>query len=151
MLMQPAALTDLDYAEATTLVAAMRQRQLSPVEVLDHVLQRAERLQPVLNAFLTLEDPDKLHAWAQAAEAALQRGDSVGVLCGLPVSVKDLEPTQGLRTTYGSKFFEHNVPDFDGGVATRLRKAGALIFGKTNTPHYGHKDSCDNLLGPPAR
>jgi Asp-tRNA(Asn)/Glu-tRNA(Gln) amidotransferase A subunit family amidase len=150
--MQSPAPGTLDYAEATTLVAAMRQRQLSPVEVLDHVLQRAERLQPRLNAFLTLEDPDKLRAAAQAAEQAIMRNDDGrGPLHGLPVSVKDLEPTKGLRTTFGSKFFEHNIPDFDGGVATRLRKSGALIFGKTNTPHYGHKDSCDNLLGPPAR
>ena len=76
---------------------------------------------------------------------------SLGPLHGMPVSVKDLEPTQGLRTTYGSKFFETFVPDFDGGVATKLRAAGAIIFAKTNTPQFGHKDSCDNLLGPPTR
>src|SRR5207253_7041634 len=71
--------------------------------------------------------------------------DLLGSLHGLPVSVKDLEPTAGLRTTYGSKFFEDFVPDFDGAAAGRLRAAGAIIFGKTNTPHFGHKDSCDNL------
>ena len=148
--MQPAALTDLTYAEATTLIQALRSRQLSPVELLDHVLRRAEQLQPALNAFLTL-DPDAARTAARDAEQAIMRDEPPGILCGLPVSIKDLEPTRGLRTTYGSKFFENYVPDFDGGVAERVRQAGGIIFGKTNTPHYGHKDSCDNLLGPPAR
>jgi Asp-tRNA(Asn)/Glu-tRNA(Gln) amidotransferase A subunit family amidase len=142
--------TDLRYADATSLVAAIRSRQLSPLELLDDVLQRADHLQPVINAFLTL-DPEAARAAARAAEDAVMRNEPLGPLHGLPVSVKDLEPTRGLRTTYGSKFFENYVPDFDGGVAGRLRMAGAVIFGKTNTPHYGHKDSCDNLLGPPAR
>jgi Asp-tRNA(Asn)/Glu-tRNA(Gln) amidotransferase A subunit family amidase len=145
-----AALSDLDYAEATTLTQAIKNRQLSPVELLDHVLRRAAALQPSVNAFVTL-DEEVARAAARTAEELVTRGEPLGVLHGLPVSVKDLEPTRGLRTTYGSKFFEHYVPDFDGGVASRLRSAGAIIFGKTNTPHYGHKDSCDNLLGPPTR
>jgi Asp-tRNA(Asn)/Glu-tRNA(Gln) amidotransferase A subunit family amidase len=145
-----AALTDLNYAEATALAQAIRNRQLSPVELLDSVLRRAEELQPVINPFVTL-DVDNARGAARAAEQAVMRGESVGVLHGLPVSVKDLEPTRGLRTTYGSKFFENHIPDFDGGVAARLRQGGAIIFGKTNTPHYGHIDSCENLLGPPTR
>lgn len=142
--------TDLHYAEATALAQAIRERKLSPVELLDAVLDRAEHLQPVINAFVTL-DPDNARKAARAAEQSVMRSEPLGVLHGLPVSVKDLEPTRGLRTTYGSKFFEHHVPDFDGGVATRIRAAGGIIFGKTNTPHYGHKDSCDNLIGPPTR
>jgi Asp-tRNA(Asn)/Glu-tRNA(Gln) amidotransferase A subunit family amidase len=144
------ALTDLDFATATGLVEALRARSLSPVELLDHVLARAERLQPTLNAFVTL-DAEGARAAAQVAEQALMRGESGGPLLGLPVSVKDLEPTIGVRTTSGSKFFENWVPDFDGAVAGRLRSAGAILFGKTNTPHFGHKDTCDNLLGPPTR
>src|SRR5262252_7958994 len=98
--------TDLRYAEATALVQAIRDRQLSPVELLDDVLQRADQLQPILNAFLTL-DPDRARQAAQAAEGAVIRGDALGPLHGLPVSVKDLEATAGLRTTSGSKFFEN--------------------------------------------
>ena len=143
-------LTTLAYAPATDLVEAIRTRRLSPVEVLDDVLARAERLQDSVHAFVTL-DAERARAAAQAAEAAVMRGDALGPLHGLPVSVKDLEPTAGLRTTYGSKFFEDFVPDFDGAAAARLRAAGAIIFGKTNTPHFGHKDSCDNLIGPPTR
>ena len=72
-----------------------------------------------MHAFVTL-DADRARAAAQAAEAAVMRGDPLGPLHGLPVSVKDLEPTAGLRTTYGSKFFEDFVPDFDGASAARL-------------------------------
>src|SRR5438477_881197 len=143
-------MTALDYAPATDLVEAIRARRLSPVEVLEDVLQRAERLQPSLHPFMTI-DADRARNAARDAEAAVTRGDSLGPLHGLPVSVKDLEPTAGLRTTYGSKFFEDFVPDFDGAVAGRLRSAGAILFAKSNTPHFGYKDLCDNLLGPPTR
>jgi Asp-tRNA(Asn)/Glu-tRNA(Gln) amidotransferase A subunit family amidase len=143
-------LTTLAYTPATSLAEAIRTRRLSPVEVLDDVLERAERLQPTVHAFVTL-DAERARDAARAAESAIMRGDPLGPLHGLPVSVKDLEPTAGLRTTYGSKFFEDYVPDFDGAVAGRLRGAGAILFGKTNTPHFGHKDMCDNLLGPPTR
>jgi Asp-tRNA(Asn)/Glu-tRNA(Gln) amidotransferase A subunit family amidase len=141
---------DLSFAEATALAAAVRQRELSPVELLDAVLRRAERSQPVLRPFVTL-DADRARDAARAAERDVMQNMPLGPLHGIPVPVKDLEPTQGLRTTYGSKFFETFVPDFDGVVAARLRAAGAIIFAKTNTPHFGHKDSCDNLLGPPTR
>ena len=143
--------TDLAFAEATDLEAAIRSRQLSPVELLDSVLERAERLQPILHPFVTLAG-DRARETAKSAEAAVMRGaNGLGPLHGLPVSVKDLEPTAGLRTTYGSKFFENNIPDVDGGVTTRLREAGAIIFGKTNTPHFGHKDMCDNLVAETTR
>lgn len=143
-------LSTLAFTPATTLAEAIRTRRVSPVEVLDDVLERAERLQPTVHAFVTL-DAERARDAARAAEAAVMRGDRLGPLHGLPVSVKDLEPTAGLRTTYGSRFFEDFVPDFDGGVASRLRAAGAILFGKTNTPHFGHKDMCDNLIGPPTR
>src|SRR5437879_5574577 len=143
-------LTTLDYAPAIDLVEAIRTRRVSPVELLDDVLERAERLQATVHAFVTI-DAERARAAASAAEAAVMRGDPLGSLHGLPVSVKDLEPTAGLRTTYGSKFFEDYIPDFDGAVAGRLRAAGAILFGKTNTPHFGHKDMCDNLIGPPTR
>jgi Asp-tRNA(Asn)/Glu-tRNA(Gln) amidotransferase A subunit family amidase len=79
------------------------------------------------------------------------RGEPVGPLHGLPVSIKDLEPTAGLPCTYGSKFYAGQVAGQDGMVSERVKAAGGIIIGKTNTPHYGHKDMCDNLLGPPGR
>jgi aspartyl-tRNA(Asn)/glutamyl-tRNA(Gln) amidotransferase subunit A len=143
--------SELLWTPALRLRELVRGQQLSPVELLEALLAQIERVDPSVHAFVTLEDGERLLAAARSAEQAVMRGDALGPLHGLPVSVKDLELTAGLRTTSGSKFFEDFVPDIDGPVAQRLRQAGAIIFGKTNTPQFGHKDSCDNLLGPPTR
>jgi aspartyl-tRNA(Asn)/glutamyl-tRNA(Gln) amidotransferase subunit A len=142
--------SDLLFTPATELIERMRRRDLSPVELMQAVLERAEHLQPTLNAFMTL-DAERALSTAHDAEAAVTRGSDLGPLHGLPVSIKDLEQTAGLRTTFGSKHFEHNVPEVDGVVAARLRGAGAIVFGKTNTPNFGHKSMSDNLLMPPTR
>jgi Asp-tRNA(Asn)/Glu-tRNA(Gln) amidotransferase A subunit family amidase len=141
---------DLCYTPATELGRLIRAREISPVELADAVLARIERLNPRLNAFLTVT-AERARADARAAEARAQRGALLGPLDGIPYSIKDLEPTAGIRTTFGSKWFESNVPAEDGAVAARLKAAGGVLLGKTNTPHFGHKDSCDNLLGPPCR
>jgi Asp-tRNA(Asn)/Glu-tRNA(Gln) amidotransferase A subunit family amidase len=140
----------LCFTPATELAKAIRARQLSPVEIIDTVLARIEALNPHLNAFLAV-DAERARARARQAEAAVMRGETLGLLHGLPVSIKDLEPSAGLRCTYGSKFFEHHIADVDGIVTERVKAAGGIVIGKTNTPHYGHKDMCDNLLGPPCR
>jgi Asp-tRNA(Asn)/Glu-tRNA(Gln) amidotransferase A subunit family amidase len=142
--------TELCFLPAVTLRDLYRARALSPVEVVDAVLDRIDRLNPVLNAYLTVT-ADRAREEARASEARWRRGDPRGPLDGLPYSVKDLEETAGVRTTFGSKWFEHYVPERDGVVAERLKEAGGILLGKTNTPHFGHKDSCDNLLGPPCR
>jgi Asp-tRNA(Asn)/Glu-tRNA(Gln) amidotransferase A subunit family amidase len=142
--------SDLAFTPATALVERIRRRELSPVELTEAVLQRADRLDAYLHAFLTLDHAGAREA-ARQAEAAVMRGEARGALHGLPVSIKDLEQTAGLRTTSGSKFFEHFVPTQDGAVAERLRAAGGILFGKTNTPHMGHKDMSDNLLMPATR
>lgn len=142
--------TDLCYTPATELAAMIRQRTLSPVELMDAVLARIEALNPRLNAFLAV-DADRARTQARAAEAAVMRGEPLKPLHGLPVSIKDLEPSAGLRCTYGSKFFADNIADVDGMVTERVKAAGGIVIGKTNTPHYGYKDMCDNLLGPPCR
>jgi Asp-tRNA(Asn)/Glu-tRNA(Gln) amidotransferase A subunit family amidase len=141
---------DLCFTPATELAAAIRNRQLSPVELVDAVLARIEALNPKLNAFLTI-DADGARAAAREAEAAVMRGDQLGLLHGLPVSIKDLETTAGLRCTYGAKFYENNIATTDGVITERIRRAGGVITGKTNTPFYGHKDMTDNLLGDPCR
>lgn len=142
--------TELCFTPATELSRLIRSRELSPVELMDAVLERIDRLNPQLNAFLAINHEGARNE-ARKAEAALMRGDELGLLHGLPVSIKDLEPTDGLRCTYGSKFFEDNIADIDGAVTGRVKATGGIITGKTNTPHYGHKDMCDNLLGPPCR
>ena len=142
--------TDLSYTPALELGRLYRAKKLSPVEVTDAVLDRIERLNPKLNAYLTVT-ADHARELARAAEARFARGEGRGALDGIPYSIKDLEPTAGVRTTYGSKFFEHNVPTEDGAVASRLRGSGGVLLGKTNTPHFGYKDMCDNLIGPPCK
>src|SRR5437763_2214357 len=142
--------SDLCFTPATELGRLIDARELSPVELVDAVLRRIERLNPVLNAYLTVA-ADPAREQARAAEGRALRGERRGPLDGIPYSIKDLEPTAGVRTTYGSKWFEHNVPAEDGAVAARLKATGGVLLGKTNTPHFGYKDMCDNLLGPPCR
>jgi Asp-tRNA(Asn)/Glu-tRNA(Gln) amidotransferase A subunit family amidase len=138
------------FTAATELRRLLRARDISPVELTKHALDRIEQVNPILNAFLTVS-ADLALQQARASEARAIRGELLGPLDGIPYSIKDLEPTGGVRTTYGSKWFEHNIPVEDGVVAARLRSAGGILLGKTNTPHYGYKDMCDNLLGPPCR
>ncbi|HSR26699.1 MAG TPA: amidase family protein [Candidatus Eisenbacteria bacterium] len=142
--------TELCFTPATELARMIRTRELSPVELLDAVLARVEGIDPLVHAFVTL-DAERARAAARRAEVAVRSGAELGPLHGLPVSVKDLEPVAGVRLTFGSRFHETSVPDSDGLVAERLRAAGAVLFGKTNTPAFGHKDMCDNLLMPATR
>ena len=142
--------TELCYTPAIELGRLIRAREVSPVEICDAVLGRIDRLNPVLNAYLTVT-ADHARDLARASEARALRGELLGPLDGIPYSLKDLEPTAGIRTTFGSKFFENNVPKEDGAVAMRLRASGGILLGKTNTPNFGYKDMCDNLLGPPCR
>ena len=129
---------DLAFTPATELAALIRGRQLSPVELMRATLARIEHSQPVLNAFITIAG-DAAMDQAHAAEDALRRGDVVGPLHGIPVAVKDLVPTAGIRTTWGSLIFKDHVPDTDAIVVARLKQAGAIIVGKTTTPEFGQQ------------
>ena len=142
--------TDLFFTPATELDRLIRMRAISPIELTRSLLERIERLNPKLNAFLMVT-ADLALAQAKAAEGRAMHGARLGPMDGIPYSIKDLEQTAGVRTTFGSKWFEKNIPTEDGVVAARLKKTGGVLLGKTNTPNFGHKDSCDNLLGPPCR
>ncbi len=141
-----------DAGELTALEASelISRRALSPVELLDAVLRKIERANPTLGAFLTVT-PELATEQARAAEQRATTGTRLGPLDGIPCSLKDLEPVANVRTTYGSAAFARNVATEDGIVAERIRRSGLVLTGKTNTPSFGHKDSCDNLLGPPCR
>jgi amidase len=134
---------ELCYTPATQLAAAIRLKNLSCTEVIDAFLTRIERLNPRLNAYCTVT-ADLARAAARQAEAAVLQGAELGALHGVPFSLKDLTPTKGIRTTFGSKIFEHYVPTEDAVLVERLRAAGAILLGKTNTPEFGCKGLTDN-------
>ena len=129
---------DLAFTSAAELAALIAQRVVSPVEIVDIVLDRIEKTQPTLNAFMTV-CADDARAAAKAAEAAVMRGDTLGPLHGVPFAVKDLVNTAGLRTTFGSWALADNVPRADSPSVARLKAAGAVLVGKTTTPEFGHK------------
>lgn len=139
---------ELCYTPATVLRGLIQRKELSPVELTAAVLERIERINPALNAYCTVT-ADDARAAARDAEAAVMRGDTLGPLHGLPLSVKDLTATKGVRMARGSKLYENYVPDEDAPAVARVRAAGAVILGKTNTPEFGWKGDSDNLVFGP--
>ena len=141
----------LCWTPATELAVLIRKKKISPVEVLDAVLDRIERLNPKLNAFVTLTD-EQARREAKAAERALsKKGARLGPLHGVPFSVKDLVITKGVRTTFGTPLYRDNVPSEDAPMVERLKAAGAIMLGKTNTPTFGWIGATHNLLFGPTR
>ncbi len=127
---------ELCFLTATELAQLIRTKQLSAQEVMEAHLAQIERVNPTVNAIVTLL-PEVALANAKAADAQLARGEAVGPLHGLPVAHKDLVETKGIRTTRGSPLFKDYIPDFDALIVERLRKGGAITIGKTNTPEFG--------------
>jgi amidase len=134
--------SELTTKSATELVALMRTRKVSPVEVVEAHLRRIDDVNPSLNAIVTIAD-DALDR-AREAEAALMNSPDVGALRGLPITIKDTIDTKGLRTTYGSRLRAEHLPDRDATVVARLKAAGAIILGKTNTPEMAVPYETDN-------
>ena len=135
---------------AYELAAQLREKKVSPVELTEHYLRRIEDLNPKLNAFLTVAG-DQAMAAAKSAEKELMDGQDHGPLHGVPISVKDLEMTSGIRSTLGSLIYKDHVPSHDSGVIERVKASGAIILGKTNTPEFGMRGTTENRLGEPAR
>ena len=131
-------MTDLAFAPAAELASMIRNREISPVEVMQATLSRIEQSQPILNAFITVAFEPAMEA-AKAAEAAVMGGAVLGPLHGVPLAVKDLVPTAGMRTTWGSLIFKDHVPSADAEVVRRLKRAGAIVVGKTTTPEFGQQ------------
>jgi len=129
-------LADLCFLPAEELAAAIRKKNISPREVVEAVLERIEKVNPKVNAYCTVV-PEMARETARRAEEKVMRGEVVGPLHGVPFSVKDLNLTKGVRTTFGSKIFEHFVPQEDGLIVERMKNAGAILIGKTNTPEFG--------------
>ena len=139
--------TELWRLSAVELAALFRQRELSPVEALDATLARIEEVNPAVNAVVTVAE-QTARAQALHAEAQLRESDCPPIT-GVPVSIKDLTPTAGIRTTRGSLLWADWIPDVDAPIVERLKTQGAVILGKTNTSEFGWKaDSGNRVFGP---
>ena len=124
---------DLSATAARALIGA---RKLSATELLESCIARIERVDHAVNAMVA-RDYEGARAAAKIADAAVLRGEALGALHGLPIGIKDLEDVAGLRTTYGSELFRDHVPTQDQLIVRSVRRAGAIVLGKTNTPEWG--------------
>jgi aspartyl-tRNA(Asn)/glutamyl-tRNA(Gln) amidotransferase subunit A len=136
---------DICWMSAADLAKSIRRKKLSPVEVVEDILERIEVINPKINAYVTVIANSAL-AEAKKAEKAVMKGGELGPLHGVPFSVKDLVFTKGVRTTFGCKLLEDFVPEEDAVHVARLKTAGAIMLGKTNTSEFGFKPLTDNLI-----
>ncbi|CAN7615102.1 amidase [Mesorhizobium sp. LjNodule214] len=140
---------DICRMSAVELADRIRRRQLSVREVVAAFLDRIEAVNPRVNAIVSLRDPADILAEADSADAHVARGGEAGSLFGLPIAIKDLALTKGLRTTFGSPIFADFVPGEDDFFVERVRKAGAIIIGKTNVPEFGlGSNTYNSVFGP---
>lgn len=136
---------DITQLSATGIARRIKDGDLSPVEVVESHLDRIHNRNNRTNAFVTVTD-ELAREMAEEAERAIEEGDPLGPLHGVPVAIKDLDDVEGVRTTSGSKLFEDRIADSDSPHAARLKDAGAIIVGKTNTPEFGLGTTTNNLV-----
>lgn len=129
--------SEICFMTATEMVQRLRAKEVSCRELMEAHLAQIERVNPTVNAIVTQISSDEALALADASDEALMQDKIIGPLQGLPIAHKDLIPTRGLRTTLGSPIFKEDVPDKDGLIVERLKNAGAITIGKTNTPEFG--------------
>lgn len=129
--------SEICFMTATEMVQRMRDRELSCREVMEAHLAQIERVNPIVNAIVTQLPSEQALVLADAADDARVQGKEIGPLHGLPIAHKDLVPTRDMRTTFGSPIFKDFVPEDDGLIVERLKNAGAITIGKTNTPEFG--------------
>ncbi len=135
--------TDLCFMPATELAAAIRAKRVSPTEVVEAVLDRIGEVNPSINALVTVTE-DLARTAVRDVETRLARGETLGPLAGVPVTIKDLMMVKGVRTTWGSRIFERFIAPEDAPAVERLRAAGAVIVGMTNSPEFGYRGTTDN-------
>ena len=136
---------DLCDLTATELRTMIGRKDISPVELVESCIERIESIDGRLNAIVT-KSYDRARDEARDAEKAVLDGEELGLLHGLPLGIKDLETTAGIRTTSGSKLYADHIPAHDQGVVANMRGAGGIILGKTNTPEFGAGANTRNLV-----
>ena len=141
-------MVDIHKLSAAGMARRIRDRQLSPTEVVEDLLDRIDARNDRTNAFVTVTE-DRAREAAREAERAIEDGQPLGPLHGVPVAIKDLDNVAGVPTTFGSRLFADHVADEDDPFVTRLTDAGAIVIGKTNTPEFGLGCTTDNLVVGP--
>src|SRR5256714_6274213 len=129
-------MSDLCFLTAVELTERIRRREVSVTEVVRSHLAQIERVNPKVNAIVTLT-AERALTEAKDKDARVARGEAAGLLFGLPIAHKDLVPTKGIRTTFGSPIYRDHVPTENHAIVERLAAAGAITLGKTNTPEFG--------------
>ena len=130
---------------ACDMAEKIKTQELTSVEITEAIIERIEKINPIINAYCT-RTFDLAREMAKKADDAVKKGEKLGLLNGIPTSIKDLGMVKGVRTTFGSKIYEDFIPEEDVIYVKRLRDAGCVILGKTNTPEFGFKGVTDNLI-----
>jgi len=133
------------FISAYDMVEKIKTQEVSSVEFTEAIIERIEEINPIINAYCTTTF-ELARDMAKKADDAVKKGEKLGLLHGIPTSIKDLMQTKGIRTTFGSKIYENFIPDEDEIAVKRLKDAGIVMLGKTNTPEDGHKSVTDNLV-----
>ena len=136
---------DITRMSATQLAQIIREKRVKVVDVIDTFLEKIERVNPMINAFITIMRTEAKNE-AILADRLIMEGKPLGPLHGVPIAIKDLTPVKGVRFTQGSRLHEHDIADSDAEIIKRIRAAGAIIIGKTNTPEFGHKGTTTSLI-----
>ena len=141
---------DICYMPAYEMAEKIKTQELTSVEITEILIERIEKINPLINAYCT-PTFELAREMAKNADNAIKKNEKLGLLHGIPITLKDETNIKGIRTTYGSKIFEHNVSKKDDIITKRLRKNKAVILGKANLPDLGWKGVSDNLLFGPTK
>ena len=136
---------DICFMSACDMKDAILRQELTSQEITETIIERIEKINPIVNAYCT-PTIDIARDMAKKADEAVKKGEKLGILNGIPTSIKDLMQTKGIRTTYGSKLYEDFIPEQDDIVVQRLMEAGCVLLGKTNTPAFGAIALTNNLI-----
>jgi len=136
---------DICFMSAIEMREKIITQELTSLEITETIIERINKINPIINAYCT-PTFDLAREMATEADKRVKNGEKVGLLNGIPTSIKDLNNVKGVRTTFGSKIYENFIPEEDSVVTSRLRNEGCVILGKTNTPEFGFKAVTDNLI-----
>ena len=127
---------EICYMSACEMADKIRSQELTSLEITEAIIERMEKINPLVNAYCT-PTIELAREMAKKADDAVKKGEKIGLLQGIPTSIKDLMQTKGIRTTYGSKLYENFIPEVNDIAVQRLIDAGCVILGKANTPEFG--------------